>query len=83
MNARETFVRFVERAGFNDPEQFEDERDALDALIAGTIAEHEAAKSPRKSLRPQTELGLWVSLVVGTTLALLAFIGAVYLWSLL
>ena len=33
--------------------------------------------------KPQTELGLWVSLVVGTTLAVLAFIGAAYLWSLL
>ena len=33
--------------------------------------------------KPQTELGLWVSLVVGTFVALLAFIGAVYLWSLL
>jgi hypothetical protein len=33
--------------------------------------------------KPQTELGLWLSLIAGTTLALLAFIGAVYLWSLL
>jgi len=33
--------------------------------------------------KPQTELGLWVSLVVGTFVALCAFVGFVYLWSLL
>jgi hypothetical protein len=33
--------------------------------------------------KPQTELGLWLSLIAGTFVALCAFVGFVYLWSLL
>jgi hypothetical protein len=33
--------------------------------------------------KPQTELGLWLTLIVGTFVALCGFVGFVYLWSLL
>jgi len=58
--------------------------------VDGSRSPHRADRQQRGldlMRKPQTELGLWVSLVVGTFVALCAFVGFVigfhYLWRFL